>query len=111
MDDAIALADCGLGEVVVHKLKSVIKKERFHDGIGYMESAVVIECWPYVEAFVAAEVPRFPSGRLFVDDDWTPNGTDGCDIEIEGPIVVFPGQHGRGNFGLEKEIQGELYLG
>ena len=42
MDDAIALADCGLGEVVVHKLNSVIKKECFRDGIGYMESAVVI---------------------------------------------------------------------
>ena len=44
MDDAIALSDCGLGEVVVHKLNSIIKKECFGDGIGYMEATVVIEC-------------------------------------------------------------------
>ena len=46
MDDVIALADCGLGEVVVHKLNGVRKNECFGDGIGYMEAAVVIECWP-----------------------------------------------------------------
>ena len=27
MDDAIAIANCGLGEVVMHKLNSVRKKE------------------------------------------------------------------------------------
>ena len=42
MDNAIALSDCGLGEVVVHKLNGVRKKECFGDGIGYMEAAVVI---------------------------------------------------------------------
>ena len=59
MDDAIALADCGLGEVVVHKLNGVRKKEYFGDGIVYMEAAVVVECWTDVEAFAAAEVPIF----------------------------------------------------
>ena len=43
MDDVIALADCGLGEVVVHKLNGVRKNECFCDVIGYMEAAVVIE--------------------------------------------------------------------
>ena len=46
MDDAIALAECELGEVAVHKINGVGKKECFRDGIGYMEAAVVIECWP-----------------------------------------------------------------
>ena len=111
MDDAIGIADCGLGEVVVHKLNGVRKKECFRDGIGYMEAAVLIECWPYIEAFAAVEVPIFSSGGLVVDDDLTPHGTDGCGIEVEGPIVVLPGRHGQGNIGLAKEIQGELCLG
>ena len=108
MDDAIALADCGLGEVVVHKLNGVRKKECFRDGIVYMEAAVVIECWPYVEAFAAAEVPRFFSGGIVVDDYWTPHGTDECGIEVEGPIVVLPGRYVRGNVGLAKGIQGDI---
>ena len=54
MDDAIALADGGMGEVVVHKLNGVRKKECFGDVIGYVEAAVVVECWTDVEAFAAA---------------------------------------------------------
>ena len=69
MDYVIALADCGLGEVVVHKLNGVRKKECFGDDIGYMEAAVVVECWTDVEAFAAAEVPRFSCGGLVVDYD------------------------------------------
>ena len=46
-----------------------------------------------------------------MDDDWTSHGTDGCGIEVEGPIVIFPGRHGRGNVGFAKEIQGELCSG
>ena len=76
-----------------------------------MEAEVVVECWTDVEAFAAAEVPIFSRGRLVVDYDWTPHGTDGCGIKVEGPIVVLPGRHGRGNVGLAKEIQGELCLG
>ena len=76
-----------------------------------MEAAVVLECWPDSEAFAAAEVPRFSCGGLFVGYDWTPHGTNGYGSEVEGPIVVLPGRHGRGNVGLEKEIQGELCLG
>ena len=91
MDDAIDLSDCGLREVVVHKLNGFRKKECFLDRIGYMEAAVVIECWPYIEAFADVEVPRFSSGGIVVDDDWAPHGTYGCGIEVEGPIIVFPG--------------------
>ena len=36
MDDAIALADSGLGDVVLHKINSVRKHECFGDGIGYV---------------------------------------------------------------------------
>ena len=86
----------------MHKLNGVRKKECFGDGIGYMEAAVVVECWTYVEAFAAVEVPRFSRGGLVVDYDWTPHGTDGCGIKIEGPIVVLPGRHGRGNVGFGK---------
>ena len=46
-----------------------------------------------------------------MDDDWTPHNTDVCGIEAEGPIVVLLGRNGRGNVGLEKEIQGNLCLG
>ena len=44
MDDAIPLADCGLGEVVAHKLNGIRKKKCFGDGIGYTEAAIVVEC-------------------------------------------------------------------
>ena len=54
MDDEIALADCGLREVVVQKINGVRKNDCFCDGIGYVEAAVVMECWAYVEAFAAA---------------------------------------------------------
>ena len=111
MDDAVALSDSGLVELFVHKLKGVRKNDCFREGIGEMEAAVVIECWLYVEALAAAEVPQFSGGGIVVDDDWTIHGTDGCDIEVEGNTLVFPGRHGRGNVGLEKEIQGELCLG
>ena len=111
MDDAIALADCGLGEVVVHKLNGIRKKECFRDGIVYMEAAVVVECWTNIKAFAAAEVPRFSCGRLVVYDEWTSHGNNGCGIEDEGTIVVFPGRHGLVNVGLAKEIQGNLCLG
>ena len=62
MEDAIALDDGGLGEVVVHKLNGVRKQECFGDGIGYAEAAVVVECWTNVEAFAAVEVPRSSCG-------------------------------------------------
>ena len=73
MNDVIALADGGLGEVVVHKLNVVRKQECFGDGIGYVESAVMVECWTNVEAFAATEVPRSSRGWLVVDYDWTPH--------------------------------------
>ena len=111
MDDAITLADCGLGELVVLKLNGVRKNEFFCDGISYMEAAVVVECWTNVEAFTAAEVPIFSYGGLVVDDECTTHGTDGYGIEVEGPTVVLPGQNGRGNVGLVKDIQCELFLG
>ena len=71
-----------------------------------MEAAVVVECWTNVEAFAAAEVPQFSYRRIFVDYDWTPHGTDGCGIEVEGPIVVLPDRYGQENVRLVKEIQG-----
>ena len=71
----------------------------------------MIECWPYIEAFAVVEVPRFSSGGLVVDDDWKPHGTNGCVIEVEGPVVVFPGRRGQGNVGLAKGIHSELCLG
>ena len=67
-----------------------------------MEASVGVECWNNAETFATAEVPRFSRGWLAVDYDWTPHETDGCGIEVEGPIVVLPGRHGRGNVGLEK---------
>ena len=70
MDDAVDLADCGLREVVVHKLNGVRKRELFGDGIDYIESVVVVECWTNFEAFAAAEVLRFSCVRLVVDYDW-----------------------------------------
>ena len=102
MDYASVLDDCGMGEVVLHKLNRIRKNECFNDGIRYMEAAVVVECWTNVEAFEAAEVPRFSCGGLVVDYNWTPHGFDGCCIKVEGPIVVLPGQHGRGNVILAK---------
>ena len=95
----------------MHKLNGVRKKEFFCGGIGYMEAAVVVEGWTKVEAFAAAEVPIFSCGGLVVDYDWTLHGNNGCGIEFEGPILVLPVQHGRGNVGLEKYIQDKLCLG
>ena len=71
----------------------------------------MVECWTDVESFAAVEVLRFSRGRLVMDYDWTAHGTNGCGVEVEGPIVVLSGRHGRGNVGLAKEIQGELCLG
>ena len=42
MYNVIALSDGGMGEVVMHKLNGVRKKEFFCDGIGYLEAAVVV---------------------------------------------------------------------
>ena len=42
MDDAIALADGGMGEVVMHKLNGIRKQECFGEIIGYVEGAVVL---------------------------------------------------------------------
>ena len=92
-DYAIALANGGMGDVVVHKLNGVRKQECFGDVIGYVEAAVVVECWTVVEAFAAAEVPRYSHGWLVVDYDWTTHGEDGCGIEFEGSIVVLPRRH------------------
>ena len=91
MNDVIALADGGMGEVVVHKLNGVRKKDFFGDSISYVKAAVVVECWTNVEAFAAAEVPRFSCGCIVVDYDWTPHGTDGqCWIgEVDSRLVLF----------------------
>ena len=43
MENAIALADGGLDEAVVHKLNGVRKQECFGDVIGYTEAAVVVK--------------------------------------------------------------------
>ena len=93
MDNAIALADGGLGEIVMHKLNGVRKQECFGVGMGYVEAALVVECWTDVEAFAAAEVPRYSRGWLVVDYDCIPHGSDGCGIKVEGSIVVLPGRH------------------
>ena len=93
MDGAIALAGGGLGDVVMHKLNGVRKKKCFADGIGYVDEAVVVECWNDVEASAAMEALRSSRGWLVVDYDWTPPGDDGCVMEVEGSIVVLPGQH------------------
>ena len=53
----------------------------------------MVECWTDVEAFAAAEVPRFSRGWLVVDYYWTPHGEDGCGITVEGSIVVLSGRH------------------
>ena len=90
MDDVISLAYGGLGDVVVHKLNGVRKQEFFGDGIGYVEAAVVVECWTDVEAFVAVEVPRSSLGFIVVYYYWTPHGDDGCGIKVEGSILFLP---------------------
>ena len=91
MDNVIALADGGLGDVVVHKLNGFRKQECFGDSIGYMESVVVADFWTDVGAFAAKEVPISSCGWLFLDYYWTPHGADGCGIKVEGSIVVLPG--------------------
>ena len=86
MDDAIALANGWLVEIVVHKLNGVRKQYFFGDGIGYLKVAVVVECWNDVEDFAAAEFPRSSCGWFVVDYDWTPMGTMGVASKLKGPL-------------------------
>ena len=58
VDDAVALADGGLGQVVVHEFDGVRVQQRLCGGVGHVEAAVVVECGADAEYLAAAEVPR-----------------------------------------------------
>ena len=86
MDDANDISDCGMGEVIVHKLDGVRTKECFCDGISYMEAVVVVDCWTNVEAFAATEVPRFSCGGFLWIITRHPMGPMGVALKLKGPL-------------------------
>lgn len=45
-----------------------------------------------------------------VDHYRATNGANGCGINVEGTIVVFPSTHGRGDGGLVETVKSELCL-
>ena len=53
VDDAIAFADCGFGEVFVYELNSVEVQECFGGAIDDVEAAVMFECRSNVETAAA----------------------------------------------------------
>ena len=82
-DNAIALADCGLGEVVMHKLNGVRKEECFCYGINYMEAAVVIECWPMLKPQKSQDFPV--EGLLWMMTEH-PMGPMGVASKLKGSL-------------------------
>ena len=93
MDDAVTLAEGGMGQVVVHEFDGVRVQQRLCGGVSHMESAVVVECGADAESLADAEVPRPSRGWLAVDYDWEAHGAHGSCIEVEKSVVVFPGQN------------------
>ena len=71
-----------------------------------MEEAVVVECRADAESLAATEVSRPLHSWLVVYYDRAAHGAHGGGIEVNMAVVVFPGQYGRGNVGLAKEVQG-----
>ena len=110
MDDAVALADGGLGQVVVHEFDGVQLQQRLCGGVGHVEVGVVVECRADAESLAAAEVPRLSRGWIAVGYDREAHGAHGSCIEVKRAVVVFPGRYGRVNVGLAKEVQGEFCL-
>ena len=110
VDYAVALADSGLGQAVVHEFDGVRVKQRLGGGVGHVEAAVMVECGANVESLAAAEFPRPPHSWLVVDYDRVAQGAHGSCIEVKRAVVVFPGRNGRGNVGLVKEVQREFCL-
>jgi hypothetical protein len=74
----------------VPELDGVGVEECFGYCIGDPEAAVVLEGWANVVTVAATEVPGFACARLIVDDDWASEGAEGCGIEVERAVEVFP---------------------
>ena len=91
VDDAVALTDGGLGQVVVHEFDGVRVQQRLCGGVGHVEAAVVVECRADTESLAAAEVPRSTHSWLAVDYDRAAHGAHGSFIEVKRAVVVFPG--------------------
>ena len=93
MDNAVALDDGGLGQVVMHEFDGVRVQQRLCGGLGHVESAVVVECGADAESLAAAEVPRPSRGWIAVDYDRAAHGAHGSCIKVERSVVVFPGRN------------------
>ena len=73
VDNAVAFADCGFGEVLVQELNGVGEQKCFGGAIDDVEAVVIFECGSNVEPAAAAEVPRFADAWFGVDDDGASN--------------------------------------
>ena len=57
-----------------------------------MEATIVLECRPYVEGFVSAEVPICLRVRFVVDDGVT-DGAYVSGVEVERTVLVLPNRN------------------
>ena len=69
LDDAVAFAECGFGEVLVQELDGVGEQECLVGAINDVEAAVMFECGFNVEPTAASEVPGFADALFVVDDE------------------------------------------
>ena len=111
VDDAVALADCWLGEVIIQELDGVREQECLGGAIDDVEAAVMFECRSNVEPAAATEVPSFADAWFVVDDDGASNRSQRGGIKVEGAVEVLPCRHCWGESGLSEEDESELGLG
>ena len=96
VDNAVAFADCWLGEVIVQELEGVGEQECLGGAVDNVEAAVMFECGSNIEPAAAAEVPSFADAWFVVDDYGASNRSHWGGIEGEGDVHMLPCRHGWG---------------
>ena len=96
VDNAVAFADCGFGEVLVQELNGVGEQECFGGAIDDAEAAVIFECRSNIEPYAAAEVPCFLDAWLGVDEYRVSNRAYWGGTKVEWAVEVFSCGHFRG---------------
>ena len=96
MEETFFVSDSGLGEVVVAESDCVGEEKGLGGRVDDMEATVVIEGGPDVEGITAVEGPGRACAEFVVDENMIADEDNGCGVEVEGAVVVFPGRHFRG---------------
>ena len=108
MEESFFVGDFEWFKVFMPEFYSIGDDYSFGVFVNNLEAAVVGVGWTNVESVMSLVGPGMSCVAFVVDDDGATDGAEGCCIEVEGDIGVFPSGHGGVDGELAEKVESEF---